>query len=66
MEDVKNMIKIALDTSCLNVKKQNSIINELEDLEKQGKIILITSTVNEKEENTSNKNDFWRVKYKKK
>lgn len=57
------MIKIGLDTSCLNVKGKHDILNQLETLEKEGKITLITSTVNEKEQINTNTSDYWKNKY---
>ncbi len=60
------MIKIGLDTSCLNVKGKNNTLNQLEALEAQGKIILVTSTVNEKEQINTNTDEYWKDKYLKK
>lgn len=57
------MIKIALDSSCLNAKKGNDILNKLEELYSQGKILLITSTVNEREQNVTNKVEKWKSEY---
>lgn len=57
------MIKIGLDTSCLNAKGKHDILNKLEEIEKRGKITLITSTVNEKEQIDTNKNEYWQNKY---
>ena len=57
------MVKIGLDTSCLNVKGKHNILNKLENLGKKSKILLITSTVNEKGQEISNKNDFYKSKY---
>ena len=59
------MIRIALDTSCLNANKRHCVLNQLEALDKSGKIQLITSTVNEKEQNKSNPSAEWKEKYRK-
>ena len=56
-------IKIALDTSCLNAKKEDSVLNKLEDLREKEIIELYTSTVNEKEQIEKNPNKKWREKY---
>ncbi|MBI3032471.1 hypothetical protein HYY69_03280 [Candidatus Woesearchaeota archaeon] len=57
------MIKIALDTGCLNVKKKDLILNKLDELEGLGKIKLITSTVNEKEQILTNQIETFRNTY---
>ncbi|MBA7492641.1 hypothetical protein ES702_03191 [subsurface metagenome] len=57
------MIKIALDTSCLNANKRHFVLNQLEALHASGKIQLITSTVNEKEQDATNLREDWRKKY---
>lgn len=57
------MIKIALDSSCLNARKEHNILNKLENLEKSGKIKLVTSTVNEKEQCEKNPSTEWRERY---
>ena len=59
----KNIIKIALDTSCLNVKKNHVILNELEQLDKKNFVLLTTSTVLVREQHESNPNEIWRKKY---
>ncbi len=53
---------IALDTSCLNAKKTNVYLNELDALEALCVVTLTTSTVNEKEQSTIS-SDYWRAKY---
>ncbi len=56
------MIKIALDTGCLNANKRHIVLNRLDELEKQGKIKLVTSTVNEREAE-KNPDQSFRDKY---
>jgi hypothetical protein len=58
------MIKIAIDTSCLNVKKKCKYLNILDKLYSKNKIEIISSTVLEKEQN-DNPNSNWRNQYQK-
>lgn len=57
------IVKIALDTSCLNVKRKNLILNLVEQMEQEGKVVLVTSTVNEKEQLASNQDLRWQKEY---
>ena len=57
------MIRIALDTSCLNAKKKHPVLNRIEVLDELCKIQLVTSTVNEKEQQNTNPSAGWRKKY---
>jgi len=56
------MLKIALDTSCLNIKQGNSVLNQLEELHQRGEIELVTSSVLEREQK-NNLNSDCREKY---
>ena len=57
------MIKIALDSSCLNVKKTHPVLNELNTLEEERKIQFFTSTVNSREQADTNEQVEYREKY---
>jgi hypothetical protein len=52
------MLKIALDTSCLNIKQRNSVLNQLEELYKSGSIELVTSSVLERDQKNNLHSDF--------
>ncbi len=56
-------MRIALDTSCLNVNGRSNALNKLEALEREGRIALIVSTVNEKEQRQSNDSQAWKQRY---
>ncbi|MFW9995039.1 MAG: hypothetical protein ACFFD4_23580 [Candidatus Odinarchaeota archaeon] len=57
------MLKIALDTGCLNVKGKHPILNELEQLEKDGHLEITTSSVLEREQMEKNVMQEWRDRY---
>ncbi len=57
------MILVALDTSCLNAKQTNLVLNALDELEKAGTVKTVTSTVNSREQVATNLREEYREKY---
>lgn len=59
------MVKVALDTGCLNARGKHPELNKLDELEKEGKITLSTSSTSRREQIETQKDPVWLDKYEK-
>lgn len=57
------VVRLSLDSSCLNTKKKHPILNILDELEKDGKIEIFVSTSIWREQVETQQNPEWQRKY---
>jgi hypothetical protein len=64
-KNVNGVIRISLDSACLNVKHKDHILNEIEALEKQGKVELYSSLTVQREQTRPKIKSEFRIRYEK-